>query len=76
MRLHDGRYECAHCGEILDIPLVDRPQVVIHAASGKPNMRALTLDGRKSTRARSTKTRRRSNPCRADRRRPGARLGV
>jgi hypothetical protein len=46
MRLHDGRYECAHCGEILDIPLVDRPQVVIHAASGKPNMRALTLDGK------------------------------
>ena len=46
MRLHDGRYECAHCGEVLDIPLIDDPQVMIRAASGQPNTRTLSLDGR------------------------------
>jgi hypothetical protein len=46
MRLHDGRYECAHCGAVLDIPLVEDPTVVIHASSGEPNMRVLSYDGR------------------------------
>ena len=46
MRLHDGRYECAYCGALLDIPLTDDPQVTIRAASGAPNTRALMLAGR------------------------------
>ena len=45
MRLHDGRYECAYCGAVLDIPLIGDPHVTIKAASGTPNIRTLTLDG-------------------------------
>jgi len=43
MRLHDGRYEC---GDVLDIPVTNDPKVVIVAASGQPNMRALLFEGR------------------------------
>lgn len=46
MRLHDGRYECAHCGAVLDIPLRMDPQVMIRAASGQPNIRVLYFDNR------------------------------
>jgi hypothetical protein len=46
MRLQDGRYECALCGAVLDIPLVQNPTAVIHAASGEPNMRVLSYNGR------------------------------
>jgi hypothetical protein len=46
MRLRDGRYECAHCGVVLDIPLVKDPTVVIHASSGEPNVRVLSYEGR------------------------------
>ncbi len=42
----DGKYVCAQCGALLDIPPVPDPQVTVHAASGKPNVRVLTLDGR------------------------------
>lgn len=41
MRLQDGRYECAYCGAILDIPLVENPTVTMHARSGEPNVRVL-----------------------------------
>jgi hypothetical protein len=43
MRLHDGRYYCALCGELLDVPLLDDPHVIIHAASGRANVRILKL---------------------------------
>jgi hypothetical protein len=46
MRLNDGRYECVHCGAVLDIPLVGEPKVMIHGASGEPNMRVLSLNGK------------------------------
>ena len=46
MRLHNGRYECAYCGAVLDIPLLDDPHVTIKAASGVPNVRTLSLDGK------------------------------
>jgi hypothetical protein len=46
MRIRDGRYECAYCGAVLEIPLSERPRVVIRAASGKPNVRGLELEGR------------------------------
>lgn len=45
MRIVNGRYECAYCGAQLDIPLIAEPRVMISAASGKPNVRTLTLDG-------------------------------
>ena len=45
MRLVDGRYECALCGEVLEIPLGAEPTIVIHAASGKPNTRVISVDG-------------------------------
>ena len=45
MRLVDGRYECAHCGAVLDIDADAEPMVVVHAASGRPNMRVITVDG-------------------------------
>jgi hypothetical protein len=46
MRLHDGRYQCALCRAILDVPLVDDPQVVVVAASGEPNIRTLVFEGK------------------------------
>ncbi len=45
MKLDDGRYECALCGAVLDVPLVGEPQVVIHAASGQRSMRVLSVNG-------------------------------
>jgi hypothetical protein len=45
MRLVDGRYECALCGEKLDVPFGAVPTVVLHAASGRPNTRVLCVDG-------------------------------
>jgi hypothetical protein len=46
MRLHDGRYECANCGERLEIDERGEPNVTFHATGGKPNVRVLKLDGR------------------------------
>ncbi|HVJ96319.1 MAG TPA: hypothetical protein VNC41_05770 [Acidimicrobiia bacterium] len=46
MRLHDGRYECAHCGTVLDIPLTENPIVTMQARGGQPNVRVLKYDGR------------------------------
>ena len=45
MRLHCGRYECALCGAVLDIPLIPDPMVMIKASSRRPRMRALILFG-------------------------------
>jgi hypothetical protein len=45
MRLSDGRYECSYCRAVLDIPLDKAPHVYIRAASGKPNVRVLIVDG-------------------------------
>jgi hypothetical protein len=45
VRLQDGKYVCALCGARLEIE-VARPMVVIHSASGKPNMRVLEVAGR------------------------------
>ncbi len=46
MRQHDGKWVCAHCGAELDVPKGAEPKVTIHAASGKPNVRVLMLDGK------------------------------
>ena len=46
MRLVDGRYECAHCGTVLEMAPEAEPRVVFHAASGQPNMRVITVEGR------------------------------
>jgi hypothetical protein len=46
LRLHDGRYECAYCRAILDIPLVEKPTVTMYARSGELNVRVLKYEGR------------------------------
>jgi hypothetical protein len=45
MRLVDGRYECALCGEMLDVPFGAEPTIVFHAGSGRPNTRVILVDG-------------------------------
>src|SRR5439155_9138313 len=45
MRLVDGKYQCAWCGVQIDAPLDARPEAKIIGVSGKPTVRALTLDG-------------------------------
>ena len=46
MRRRDGRYECARCGAMLDVP--DRAQVrtMIMQSSGQPAVRAILADGK------------------------------
>jgi hypothetical protein len=34
MLFRDREYTCAHCGEVLDLPALADPQVVIRAATG------------------------------------------
>jgi hypothetical protein len=46
MRLVNGRYECAHCGAVLDVDASLVPTVMFHAAGGQPNMRVIRVDGR------------------------------
>jgi len=46
MRLRDGKYECAHCGTVLDVAPGEVPEFVITAVSGEPNMRVLFLHHR------------------------------
>jgi hypothetical protein len=50
MRLRDGRYECAQCGAVLDVPsdetlnvMIHTLNVMIHAASGLPNMQVISV---------------------------------
>lgn len=42
----ESRYHCAVCGAVVDIGLgLDRPLSMLLGASGKPNMRVITLSG-------------------------------
>jgi hypothetical protein len=41
----DGRYECAFCGAILDVPVTVNPRVTIRAATDAPKMRVILIDG-------------------------------
>ena len=45
MRTDDGQYECGNCGTFLDGPFPQQLKAVIHGASGKPNLRVLTMEG-------------------------------
>ncbi len=45
VRLIDGHYECDACGADVRVPVDRRPQVVIVAASGAPNLRTIMPDG-------------------------------
>jgi hypothetical protein len=45
MRFEGGRYICARCGAVLDIAASSRPQVSMHAASGQPNVRIISVKG-------------------------------
>lgn len=44
--LRDGKYLCVLCGKVVEIPEGKRTLVFIATASGQPNMRTITLDGR------------------------------
>ena len=46
MRIRDGRYESAQCGEIVDIPADAVPQLVMKAAGGKANVRSIVWQRR------------------------------
>jgi hypothetical protein len=46
MRLGDGRYECAQCGEVLDIPSGTEPRIVMKAAAGERNVYAIQVGAR------------------------------
>ena len=46
MRQLDGRWVCVECGATIDVPNGKDPKPTIHAASGKPNMRVLMIDGK------------------------------
>src|SRR4051812_31915857 len=46
MRRRDGRYECAECGALLDIPPNAHPKAMIKVSDSRPNIRVLTLGGR------------------------------
>jgi hypothetical protein len=45
LRLRDGRYECALCRAVLDVPAAVKPHVLVKTASGQPTMRAIMVDG-------------------------------
>jgi hypothetical protein len=45
MRLVNGAYICALCGEVVDVPEGTNPQVTLVASGGKPNMRVICADG-------------------------------
>ena len=45
MQVRDGRYECALCGAVLDVPASnDPPQTAIHSATSKATVRVLTVN--------------------------------
>jgi hypothetical protein len=46
MRLHDGRYECSYCRELLDIPRNLTPEIRVRARSGEPNIHSVEIEGR------------------------------
>jgi len=41
----DGNWNCVHCGAPIDLPTHKAPRIGLAAASGKPTMRTLTVDG-------------------------------
>ena len=43
MRIRDGKFECALCSAPLDVAQGERVMVALHAASGQPNVRVLTV---------------------------------
>ena len=45
VRLVDGKWQCANCGELLDVPPDKTPVVVVVGAGGQPTMRTLIVDG-------------------------------
>jgi hypothetical protein len=44
--LRQGKYVCALCGEPVMAETDQRPLIVIRAASGEPNLRVISLEGR------------------------------
>jgi len=46
VRLTNGRYVCTLCGAVLEVAEDKVPLAVIKAASGTPNMRTISVDGK------------------------------
>jgi hypothetical protein len=46
MRIDHGRWRCTWCGTFLDdLPLDAQPRTELRAASGRPNVRVVIVDG-------------------------------
>jgi hypothetical protein len=45
-QLIDGRYECALCGTLVDVPEDANPVVMLKSASGTPTLRTIVADGK------------------------------
>jgi hypothetical protein len=45
VRLDEGRWICKQCGAVLNVPAGRDPKVTIKGASGRPNVRILSIDG-------------------------------
>jgi hypothetical protein len=45
MRIRDGQYKCQQCGAVLAIPVGAVPLVLVKAAGGEPNRRAIVFHG-------------------------------
>jgi hypothetical protein len=43
VRREDGRYSCALCGEVLDLPAGARVTVTVVASAGRPNVRVVSF---------------------------------
>jgi hypothetical protein len=46
VRRRDGRYECARCGVMLDVPDAAQVRTMIMQSSGQPAVRAILVDGK------------------------------
>jgi hypothetical protein len=41
----DGRYQCALCGAVVDLPQDAKPRIVLKSAGGEPTIRAIWYRG-------------------------------
>ena len=56
VRRRDGRYECARCGVMLDVPDQAQVRTMIMQSSGKPAVRAILADGKEIHRCERDRT--------------------
>jgi len=56
VRRRDGRYECARCGVMLDVPDHAQVRTMIMQSSGEPAVRAILVDGKEIHRCERDRT--------------------